>query len=74
LQDVARSKNAPVVKLVEQIERDSDNVNLSLAIRVFVDALDGSAEAKRGLTLKKFLRSRFQRFLDIEIARKCFRF
>ena len=36
LQDVARSKNAPVAKLVEQIDRDSDNVNLSSAIRVFV--------------------------------------
>ena len=36
LHDVARSKNAPVAKLVEQIDRDSDNVNLSSAIRVFV--------------------------------------
>ena len=36
LHDVARSKNAPVAKLVEQIDRDRDNVNLSSAIRVFV--------------------------------------
>ena len=36
LHDVARSKNAPVAKLVEQIDRDSDNVNLSSAIRIFV--------------------------------------
>ena len=34
LHDVARSKNAPVAKLVEQIDRD--NINLSSAIRVFV--------------------------------------
>ena len=36
LRDVARSKNAPVAKLMEQIDRDRDNVNLSSAIRVFV--------------------------------------
>jgi predicted DNA-binding ribbon-helix-helix protein len=36
LHDVARSKNVPVAKLVEQIDRDSDNVNLSSAIRIFV--------------------------------------
>ena len=36
LHDVARSKNVPVAKLVEQIDRDRDNVNLSSAIRVFV--------------------------------------
>ncbi len=36
LHNVARSKNASVPKLVEQIDRDSDNVNLSSAIRVFV--------------------------------------
>ena len=36
LHDVARSKNAPLAKLVDQIDRDSDNVNLSSAIRVFV--------------------------------------
>jgi predicted DNA-binding ribbon-helix-helix protein len=36
LHDVARSKNAPIAKLVEQIDRDRDNVNLSSAIRVFV--------------------------------------
>ena len=36
LHDVARSKNAPVAKLVEQIDRDSENVNLSSAIRIFV--------------------------------------
>jgi predicted DNA-binding ribbon-helix-helix protein len=36
LQDVARSKNAPVAKLVEQIDRDRYTVNLSSAIRVFV--------------------------------------
>lgn len=36
LHDIARSKNVPVAKLVEQIARDRDNVNLSSAIRVFV--------------------------------------
>ena len=36
LHDVARSKNVPLAKLVEQIDRDRDNVNLSSAIRVFV--------------------------------------
>ena len=36
LHDVARSENAPVANLVEQIDRDRDNVNLSSAIRVFV--------------------------------------
>ncbi|MGB9016386.1 MAG: ribbon-helix-helix domain-containing protein [Pseudolabrys sp.] len=36
LHDVARSKNAPLAKLVDQIDRDRDNVNLSSAIRVFV--------------------------------------
>ena len=36
LHDVARSKNVPAAKLVEQLDRDSDNVNLSSAIRVFV--------------------------------------
>ena len=36
LHDVARSKNVPAAKLVEQIDRDRDNVNLSSAIRVFV--------------------------------------
>ena len=28
--------NVPAAKLVEQLDRDSDNVNLSSAIRVFV--------------------------------------
>ena len=36
LHDVARSMNVPAAKLVEQLDRDSDNVNLSSAIRVFV--------------------------------------
>jgi predicted DNA-binding ribbon-helix-helix protein len=36
LHDVAHSKNAPIGKLVEQIDRDRDCVNLSSAIRVFV--------------------------------------
>jgi predicted DNA-binding ribbon-helix-helix protein len=36
LHEVARCKNAPVAKLVEQIDCDRDNVNLSSAIRVFV--------------------------------------
>ena len=36
LHDVARSTNAPLAKLVDQIDRDRDNVNLSSAIRVFV--------------------------------------
>ena len=36
LHDVARSKYTSAAKLVEQIDRDSDNVNLSSAIRVFV--------------------------------------
>ena len=36
LHDVARSKNAPIAKVVEQIDRDRDHVNLSSAIRVFV--------------------------------------
>jgi predicted DNA-binding ribbon-helix-helix protein len=36
LHDVARYKNAPVAKVVEQVDRDRDHVNLSSAIRVFV--------------------------------------
>ena len=36
LHDVARSTNAPLAKLVDQIDRDRDNVNVSSAIRVFV--------------------------------------
>ncbi len=38
LHDIARSKNAPLNKIVAQIDRDRDNANLNLssAIRVFV--------------------------------------
>ena len=36
LHEVARSKNAPIGKLVEQIDRDRDHVNLCSAIRVYV--------------------------------------
>ena len=36
LHEVARCKNMPVAKLVDQIYQDRDNVNLSSAIRVFV--------------------------------------
>ena len=36
LHEVACCTNMPVPKLVDQIDRDRDNINLSSAIRVFV--------------------------------------
>ena len=36
LHELARCKSIPEAKLVQQIDRDRDNVNLSSAIRVFV--------------------------------------
>jgi predicted DNA-binding ribbon-helix-helix protein len=36
LHEVGRCKNMPVAKLVDQIDHDRDNINLSSAIRVFV--------------------------------------
>ncbi|MGA7002139.1 MAG: ribbon-helix-helix domain-containing protein [Pseudolabrys sp.] len=36
LHEVARCKNMPVAKLVDQIDHYRDNINLSSAIRVFV--------------------------------------
>ena len=36
LHEVARCKNMPGAKLVDQIDHERDNINLSSAIRVFV--------------------------------------
>jgi predicted DNA-binding ribbon-helix-helix protein len=36
LHEVARLNNVPVTRLVEQIDQERNNINLSSAIRVFV--------------------------------------
>jgi predicted DNA-binding ribbon-helix-helix protein len=36
LHEVARINNVPVTRLVEQIDQERNNINLSSAIRVFV--------------------------------------